>query len=99
MKTSPIAATPIVWYRREDYARIREVMADGHLLPPTFEAWLEKAENGFQHIQKQGGVALQIYLDPVAFSVWCAERHLNLNASSRMQYAAAAAMKIHHAKH
>ena len=33
------------WYRREDYALMREIMDDGQTLPVSFDEWEKEAEN------------------------------------------------------
>src|SRR5262249_9714136 len=35
------------WYRREDYDRIRAIMDDGPLMPPTFDEWEATASHCF----------------------------------------------------
>lgn len=42
--TLQVRALGMAWYRRQDYGRILEIMEDAHLLPPTFDKWLGKAE-------------------------------------------------------
>lgn len=93
MTTLPIRAAGFCWYRREDYARIRKLMSDGHKLPATFDSWLEQAQKGLQRFEGQGGVALKVYLDPTEFTAWCSARRLKLDSSARTQYAAEAAAK------
>ena len=33
------------WYRREEYALMREIMDDGETLPLTFDEWEKNAES------------------------------------------------------
>ena len=33
------------WYRREEYALMREIMDDGEALPLTFDEWEKNAES------------------------------------------------------
>lgn len=99
MAQLPIRATAMCWYRREDYARIRRIMVDGHKLPATFDAWLKGAQKGIEHLDQKGIVTVKAYLDPTEFAGWCAERGLNLDANARMQYATWVALQAHGRTH
>lgn len=95
----PIRAVGFCWYRREEYDRLRKLMVDGRKLPRTFDDWLSKATKGVEHFEKQGAVAVKVYLDPVTFPAWCIDRGLNLDANARMQFANEGAMEAHGRTH
>jgi len=42
------------WYRREDYARVREIMADGDRFPPSFDAWEKTAKKQMGEAKREG---------------------------------------------
>ena len=42
------------WYRREDYARVREIMADGDRFPPSFDAWKKTAKKQMAEAKREG---------------------------------------------
>lgn len=86
----PVRAVGIPWYRREEYGRIRRVMADGHLLPATWRDWLDRAQQAEQQIKAQGIVAERVYLDPRGFPDWCRARGLDVDADARMRFASEA---------
>lgn len=48
-------AVAVLWWSREDYARMLEIMADAHRLPPSFEDWLQRAQEAVAMIADQGG--------------------------------------------
>ena len=52
----------MVWYSREDYPRVLEVMADSALLPRTFESWEAKAQQGFQAQLDKGCIPVKAEL-------------------------------------
>jgi hypothetical protein len=86
-----IAVTGVPWYRRQDYARILEVMEDAHVLPATFDKWLYLAEKVLQNAVNKGVVPVKAHIDPEQFVVWCRQRGLNVNADARIQFAATVA--------
>ncbi len=99
------AATPavrivgMVWYRREDYARLRKLFKDGHKLPATFDKWLEAAQKGKERFERDGHVVVKAYIDPDTFAGWCSTRFLNIDATARMQFANEAAFAAHGQQH
>lgn len=88
-----VAAVGIAWYRREDYHRILDVMADAHRLPPTYESWLKAAEQGIRQLEAAGHVTVKVQLDPDLFVTWCRQRDLNVDARARIAYASEAAAR------
>jgi len=90
-----VAATGIPWYRRADWSWIVAVMDDADRLPASYDAWLAKAEQVIQNVEREGGIAVKAHLDPDAFPAWCRERGLNVDARARMQYASWVAAEAH----
>jgi hypothetical protein len=84
MKISVLA---VPWYRREHYDRILAVMEDGHLLPASFDEWLERAEQLLKQAAHQGVIPVKAHVDPEPFVDWCRERNLRLDSNSRSQFA------------
>ncbi|QRM30109.1 hypothetical protein [Microvirga sp. VF16] len=74
------------WYRREDYPRIRDMMADRHNLAPTYNAWLAAAQNN-EDVGRQAGLRIaRIIIEPDSFAKWCAERGVEPGSAARMDY-------------
>lgn len=83
-----VQAAGVPWYRPEDYDRLRnQVFADGHLLPPTYDAWHRKAEQVLKELAAQGIVAVKAQIHPEEFVVWCQVRGLHVDGKARMQFA------------
>lgn len=93
-QTPPLAGIGAAWYRREDYEQIKLVMEDAHLLPPSFDEWEQKAENGRKQLIAQGHIVIKAYIDPKTFPAWCRGRGLKVNAQARMDFAALEARRI-----
>lgn len=77
----------MVWYRQEEYLKIKSLMVDSRKLPDTYTQWLKQANQGFQQLAAQGHIVEKVYLDSGTFPGWCAERGLNIDANARMTFA------------
>ena len=75
------------WYHRDDYEKLRSIFTDSHVLPKTFEKWLQLAEDGFKNFTRQGLVVEKVYIDPDTFPAWCNARGLNVDAKARVKFA------------
>ncbi|SCY31423.1 hypothetical protein [Microvirga guangxiensis] len=76
------------WYSRNDYAEIRNMMADRHNLAPSYEQWLAAAENN-ESVGIQAGLEIErILIEPSSFSRWCATNGLEPDSVARMRYVA-----------
>ncbi|HCB12137.1 MAG TPA: hypothetical protein DEP36_01000 [Gammaproteobacteria bacterium] len=82
-----IRAVGMVWYRQEDYFKIKNIMVDSRKLPNTYVKWLKQANQGFQQLTAQGHLVEKVYLDPNTFPAWCSERGLDVDANARMTFA------------
>ena len=89
----PVRATGIPWYFRQDYRRILEIMTDAHLLPPSYDAWRQKAERLERRPQSEGMIVVRAEIDPDEFPRWCAARGLNVDAKARGEFASEAAYR------
>jgi hypothetical protein len=77
------------WYREADYAAIRAIMADGHSLPLTYAAWLDRAEQQLRRLEGEGHKIIRAWIDPATFPGWCAERGLTqIDTKARTLWAA-----------
>jgi len=59
------------WYRREDYARVREIMDDGDRLPPTFDEWERVAKDHLARVAANGIEIKPVILEPEKFLAYC----------------------------
>ncbi|MBM1171721.1 hypothetical protein [Microvirga arabica] len=88
MTNEPARRIGLPWYRREDYPRIREMMADRHNLAPTYESWLAAAENN-EEVGRQAGLHVsRILIEPEAFARWCAKKNVEPDSAARRDYVA-----------
>jgi hypothetical protein len=74
-------------YRREDYPRILEIMADRSDLHDSYDDWLKDTQRVEQHLASTGRAICRPIIDPEKFLAWCEERDLKPVASSRSRYA------------
>jgi hypothetical protein len=85
--SKPTEILAMTWYRREDWQQLIAIFEDAHLLPPTYEQWLARAETGRRRYEKDGALVEKIYIDPKNFPAWCQKRSLKADAEARTQYA------------
>ena len=73
------------WYRREDYALIREVMEDGEdAFPLTFDEW---ERNEREAAKREGIIIIPVFIDPDEFFSFCNRRKIPLNKTTRAGFA------------
>lgn len=87
-KTMGLSAIGIPWYKRADYARILEIMADRDKLPETFDKWQSKAEQAERGAKAAGKLTVRAHIDPDNFVAWCAANGVELDSHGRNKWAA-----------
>ena len=88
----PVSALP--WYDRRDYPALLNLFSDPHLLPATYDAWLNHAEQIESQLQKAGFAAARIWIRPVPFAAWCRERNVSPDQRARLTFANEAASNL-----
>lgn len=61
----------IAWYRREEYAEIRRVMDDAHVLPERYGDWLREAQKVATIEEAMGSAIVKALIVPALFVEWC----------------------------
>jgi hypothetical protein len=85
MAPSPsVVALP--WYHQDDYPALLKLFSDPHLLPATYDAWLERAEGIERQFQKVGFGVAKIWIRPVPFLAWCKERDVSPDQRARLTF-------------
>jgi hypothetical protein len=82
----PVVA--IVWYRPEQWQRIRDIAADSEEFENSYIAWLQTAEEKAKEIEGRGLRVEKVDLDSEKLIRWCNERGLENDAKARSLYAA-----------
>jgi hypothetical protein len=77
----------LAWYRREDYPKILDVMADRSEMHDTYDEWLPSAERVERYLVSTGENVVRAFIDPEAFRAWCEQRGLRPVADTRTRYA------------
>ena len=75
------------WYRREEYALMREIMDDGETLPLTFDEWEKNAESELAAAKREGISIIPVFIDPHEFFSFCNEKKISPNSATRAQFA------------
>lgn len=89
-----IAALGMVWYRENDYDRLKAMFEDGDKLPGTFLRWQDQAEQGRKKLSREGKTVIKAYIDPETFPEWCAANGHRVDAAGRMAFANAEAYRV-----
>lgn len=87
--------TGIVWYRREDYDRLKALFPDGSKLPDTFEEWLAKAQEVLATLVAADVCVEKAYIDPETFPDWCRTHRHKMDERGRTAYATEFASRKH----
>ena len=80
-------AAGIAWYRQQDYAKIRKIMADPRNFPETYKQWLKCAKKASDKLIAEGYTVEKAYIDPATFLGWCNIRSLDVDAKARARFA------------
>ena len=86
-------AMGLVWYRKEDYARLKSIFEDGDKLAVTYEDWLAPAEKFTRLVEAQGIRVIKAEVDPNTFPEWCAANGVDVDANGRSAFANYIAMQ------
>ena len=77
----------MVWYQEEHYEQLLAIFDDAELLPPTYQAWLVRAEEKKAEVEAAGDQVMKVFIDPETFPEWCAQKGLPKDAEARTQLA------------
>ena len=82
----PVVA--IVWYRAEQWQRIRDIAVDSDDFENSYVEWLQLAEEKARELKGRGLRVEKVDLDSEKLILWCNERGLENDAKARSLYAA-----------
>jgi len=77
----------MVWYKEEDWQKLKEIFVDSDSLPETYAGWLQRAEEMKEKVQADGDAVIKVYIDPRTFPQWCRDKDLQMDAEARSQLA------------
>ncbi len=78
----------IVWYRPEQWQRVRDVATDAEALEESYSEWLQLAESKFEELQSRGLRVEKVDVDSEKLILWCNERGMENDGKARSLYAA-----------
>ena len=88
----PVTALP--WYDRRDYPALLKLFSDPRMVPATYDAWLNRAEQTESPLQSAGLAVARIWIRPVPFAIWCRERNVSPDQRARLTFANEAARNL-----
>lgn len=77
----------MVWYKKEDWATLKELFVDGDKLPRNYQEWLTRAEEMQKQARAAGDAVIKVYIDPETFPEWCAKKGVAMDSEARSQLA------------
>ena len=78
----------IVWYRPEQWQRVRDIATDSDEFENSYVEWLQLAEEKAKDLKGRGLRVEKVDLDSEKLILWCNERGLENDAKARSLYAA-----------
>ena len=81
----PVSALP--WYARADYPILLRLFSDPDRLPASYDAWLQRAEQVENQLQRAGLAVARVRIRPVPFTAWCRERNISPDQAARLTFA------------
>jgi hypothetical protein len=69
------------WYRRKEYALMREILEDRETLPLNFDEWEKNAES------EREVSTIPVFLDPDEFLTFCREKKISPNSTTAAEFA------------
>ena len=76
------------WYRREEYALIREIMDDGKdTFPLSFDEWEKNAESERAVAKREGVSIIPVLFAPDEFFAFCREKKISPNRATAAAFA------------
>jgi len=82
----PVVA--IVWYRPEQWQRVRDIADDSDEFEDSYVEWLQIAEEKAKELKGRGLRVEKVDVDSEKLILWCNERGLENNGEARSRYAA-----------
>ncbi len=78
----------IVWYRPEQWQRVRDVATDSEKLEESYGEWLQLAESKLAELKSRGYRVEKVDVDSEKLIRWCNEQGVENDGKARSQYAA-----------
>ena len=75
------------WYRREEYALMREILHDGETLPLAFDEWEKNAESEGTATRRDGVNIIPVFIKPDEFFSFCQEKKIAANRATAAAFA------------
>ncbi len=80
--------TGIAWYRRDQWARLRELAADADRLEEAYEDWLAGAQKAVVQMTALGVRVRRVDIDLDELARWCRHEGRPLDSAARAAFAA-----------
>lgn len=81
------------WYRREDWAALRELLVDAHKLQATWEDWHRNAASCERLMTISGYHIVRALIRPKPFALWCETLGIPTDSAARTRWSDEVALR------
>ncbi len=78
--------TGLAWYRRDQWSRLKEAAVDSDALEPTYEEWLDHAQNTLLRLIRQGLHVRRVDIDVEEVIEWCKANRRPFDGRARAEF-------------
>jgi len=82
------------WYRRDEYALMREILHDGEVLPLAFDEWEKNAEGERAAAKREGINIIPVFIKPDEFFSYCQEKKIASNRQTVAAFASSGGRRV-----
>ena len=76
----------MIWFVRDTYPDVLQLMLDRQSLPQTWDEWHQTAESELNQASAAGDEVSKVELDPGEFLAFCVRHGLSTDAAGRKAY-------------
>ncbi len=77
----------VAWYRRDQWERLRDVVADPEMLEDSYDAWVSFASRRMSELRREGVEPVRLFVEVKALEHWCRANGRDVDGAARAAYA------------
>lgn len=77
----------VCWYKKAQWARLRDIVPDRNDLDDTYQQWRKDAEKALSELRANGHMIQKVLVDTEEMLAWANENNRELDSSARSEYA------------
>lgn len=76
----------IAWYDRDEWAKLKRIVADMDKLDDTYEDWLHHSERLEREIGRPGMIIRRVMVNVDSLVAWCSARQKSVDGAARAEF-------------